>query len=107
MALVQFGALTMDEAVIKLSYTPSRMLGLLNKGHFTEGADADVTVVNPGTNKASMSLVAGELIMLNGRAIGKGGTWLVLEEGKDTAAATGLPYEVVNLENSGLYENWN
>jgi len=107
MALVQFGALTMDEAVIKLSYTPSRMLGLLNKGHFTEGADADVTVVNPGTNKASMSLVAGELIMLNGRAIGKGGTWLVLKEGKDTAAATGLPYEVVNLENSGLYENWN
>jgi len=107
MALVQFGALTMDEAVIKLSYTPSRMLGLLNKGHFTEGADADVTVVNPGTGKASMSLVAGELIMLNGRAIGKGGTWLVLEEGKDAAAATGLPYEVVNLENSGLYENWN
>ena len=107
MALVQFGALTMDEAVIKLSYTPSRMLGLLNKGHFTEGADADVTVVNPGTGKASMSLVAGELIMLNGRAIGKGGTWLVLEEGKEAAAATGLPYEVVNLENSGLYENWN
>jgi hypothetical protein len=107
MALVQFGALSMDEAVIKLSYTPSRMLGLLNKGHFTEGADADVTVINPGSGKASMSLVAGELIMLNGRAIGKGGTWLVLEEGKDAAAATGLPYEVVNLENSRLYENWN
>ena len=107
MALVQFGALSMDEAVIKLSYTPSRMLGLLNKGHFSEGADADVTVINAGTGKASMSLVAGELIMLNGRAIGKGGTWLVLEDGKDAAAATGLPYEVVNLENSRLYENWN
>ena len=107
MALVAFGALSMDEAVTKLSYTPSRMLGLLNKGHFSEGADADVTVVNPGTGRASMSLVAGELIMLNGRAIGKGGTWLVLEEGKEAAAATGLPYEVVNLENSRFYENWN
>ena len=107
MALVAFGALSMDEAVIKLSYTPSRMLGLLNKGHFTEGADADITVVNPSSGKASMSLVAGELIMLNGRAIGKGGTWLVLDEGKDSADATGLPYEVINLENSKLYANWN
>ena len=107
MALVAFGALSMDEAVIKLSYTPSRMLGLLNKGHFTEGADADVTVINPSSGKASMSLVAGELIMLNRRAIGKGGTWLVLDEGKDSAAATGLPYEVINLENSKLYANWN
>jgi hypothetical protein len=107
MALVAFGALTMDEAVTKLSYTPSRVLGLLNKGHFSEGADADVTIVNTGTGKASMSLVAGELIMLNGRAIGKGGTWLVLEEGVAAAEATGLPYEVMNLENSKLYANWN
>jgi hypothetical protein len=107
MALVAFGALSMDEAVTKLSYTPSRMLGLLNKGHFSEGADADVTIVNPGTGKASMSLVAGELIMLNGRAIGRGGTWLVLENGKDAATASGLPYEVINLENSRLYEGWN
>jgi hypothetical protein len=107
MALVAFGALSMDEAVIKLSYTPSRMLGLLNKGHFSEGADADLTVINSGTGRASMSLVAGDLIMINGRAIGKGGTWLVLDEGKETAAATGLPYEVVNLENSTLYKNWN
>jgi len=107
MALVAFGALSMDEAVTKLSYTPSRMMGLLNKGHFFEGADADVTIVNPGTGKASMSLVAGELIMLNGRAIGRGGTWLVLEEGRQAAAAIGLPYEVIDLENSRLYENWN
>jgi len=107
MALVAFGALSMDEAVTKLSYTPSRMLGLLNKGHFSEGADADITIVNAGTGKASMSLVAGELIMLNGRAIGKGGTWLVLEEGKAAAEATGLPYEIMNLENSKLYANWN
>ena len=107
MALVAFGALSMDEAVIKLSYMPSRVLGLLNKGHFSEGADGDVTIVDPGTGKASMSLVNGEMIMLNGRAIGKGGTWLVLDGGKEAAAATGLPYEVVNLENSRLYENWN
>jgi hypothetical protein len=45
--------------------------------------------------------------MLNGRAIGRGGTWLVLEEGRQAAAAIGLPYEVIDLENSRLYENWN
>ena len=106
MALVAFGALSMDEAVIKLSYTPSHMLGLLSKGHFTEGADADITVIDPATGRASMSLVAGELIMYMGRAIGKGGTWLVLEEGRGVAESSGLPFEVMELENSQLYQHW-
>ena len=107
MALVGFGALTMPEAVTKLSYTPSRMLGLLNKGHFSQGADADITVVNPTTGKASMSLVAGELIMLSERVVGKGGTWLILEQGRSAAESSGLPFEVINLEKSRIYENWN
>ncbi len=107
MALVAFGALTMDEAVIKLSYTPSCMLGLLNKGHFSEGTDADITVVDLATGGASMSLVAGELIMFKGQAVGRGGTWLVLEEGRGAADSSGLPFEIIDLENSRLYENWN
>ena len=106
MALVSFGALTMDEAVMKLSYIPSRMLGLLNKGHLSEGADADITVVNPTSGKACMSFVAGEMIMRNGKALGTGGTWLVLDEGGKTADMSGIPYEVINLENSKLYKNW-
>ncbi|MDP6666691.1 MAG: amidohydrolase family protein [Dehalococcoidia bacterium] len=107
MALVAFGALSLDEAVIKLSYTPSRMLGLLNKGHFTEGADADITVVDPASGKASMSLVAGQLIMFRGRAVGRGGTWLVLEDGREAAESSGLPFEVIDLEKSRLYADWN
>jgi hypothetical protein len=83
------------------------MLGLFNKGHFSQGADADITVVNPTTGKASMSLVAGELIMLSGRAVGKGGTWLVLEQGRSAAESSGLPFEVINLQKSRMYENWN
>ena len=107
MALVAFGALTMSEAVIKLSYSPSRMMGLLNKGHLSEGADADITIVNPRTGKATMSLVAGELIMLNRRVVGKGGTWLILEEGRKAAESKGLPFEIINLEKSQMYKNWN
>ncbi|MCH7971973.1 MAG: hypothetical protein IH960_13185, partial [Chloroflexi bacterium] len=62
--------------------------------------------VNPATGRASMSLVAGRLIMFKGRAVGRGGTWLVLEEGRAAAESSGLPFEVMNLENSRLYENW-
>jgi hypothetical protein len=106
MALVAFGALSMGEAVTKLSYTPSRMMGLLNKGHFSEGADADVTIVDLSSGRASMSLVAGKLIMYKGRAVGRGGTWLILEEGRSAAESSGLPFEVMDLENSQLYEHW-
>ena len=106
MALVSFGALSLLEAATKLTYTPSRMLGLLNKGHFSEGADGDVTVIDRTTGKASMSFVNGEPIMKNGRVVGSGGTWLVTSEGEKTAAASGLPYEVINLEQSKLYAGW-
>ena len=41
MALVNFGALTPLEMAAKLSYNPSRMFGLLNKGHLSPGADGD------------------------------------------------------------------
>lgn len=106
MALVAFGALSMSEAVVKLSWNPSRMLGLLNKGHFSEGADGDVTVIDPAAGKASKSLVAGRLIMLDGRVVGSGGTWIVTREGQGAAEASGLPYEIVDLVNSKLYAEW-
>ena len=106
MALVQFGALTPLEMATKLSWTPSRMLGLSSKGHFSPGADADVTVLDPEVNRPVMSLVAGELIMLNGRSVGSGGTLLVAPEGVDAAKGSGLPYKVVDLSQSKLYEGY-
>ena len=106
MALVQFGALTPLEMATKLSWTPARMLGLLNKGHFSLGADADVTVLDPSVNRPAMSLVAGKLIMLEGRSIGSGGTLLVTSEGEKTAKDSGLPYQVLDLSQSKLYEEY-
>ncbi len=106
MALVQFGALTPLEMVTKLSTNPARMLGLVDKGHFSTGADADVTVVDPATSEAVMSLVAGELIMLDGRPVSSGGTLLVTPEGEATAKDSGLPYEVLDLSGSKLYEGF-
>ncbi len=105
-ALVAFGALSPIEAADKLSYAPARALGLPDKGHLSEGADADVTIVDRTGGVATMSLVRGEPIMIDGRAVGKGGTWLVTKDGEATAGASGLPYEVVDLEQSRLYRNW-
>ncbi len=103
MALAQFGALTPLEAAAKLSWTPARMLGLTNKGHFSEGADADVSVLDPEVNRPVMGFVAGRLIMLHGHVVGSGGTLLVMQEGERTARNSGLPYQVIDLSESKLY----
>ena len=60
MALVKFGALTPlgdgDEAIADAG----AMMGLPNKGHFSEGADADITVINPETNEPTMRFCGGK-----------------------------------------------
>ena len=107
MALVQFGALTPLEMAVKLSWNPSRMLGLLSKGHFSPGADADITVLDPARNQPRMSLVAGKIIMDQGKVTGSGGTLLVTGQGEEAARNSGLPYQVVDLSRSKLYEGYN
>ena len=103
MALVKFNALTPLEMATKLSLTPARMLGLPNKGHFSEGADADITVINPETNEPAMSFVAGKPIMIDGHVVGSSGTLLVTAAGRRAAHASGLPYQVVDMAGSKLY----
>jgi imidazolonepropionase-like amidohydrolase len=105
MALVQFGALSPLEMAAKLSWMPSRMLGLMDKGHFSEGADADITVLDPQINQPVMSFVAGKMIMLNGRPIATGGRLLVHPQGEGAAKNSGLPYQVVDPSQNKLYAN--
>ena len=106
MALVQFGVLTPLEMADKLSWTPARMMGLLDKGHFTPGADADITVVDPDRNAPVMSFVAGSMIMSDGRSIATGGTLLVTPEGESVVSKSGLPFQAVDLLKSKLYEGF-
>ena len=103
MSLVDFGALTPLEMAAKLSWLPAQMMGLVNKGHFSPGADADITVLDPTRNEPVMSFVAGSLIMYHGRPTGRGGTLLVSPEGEATAQRSGIPYEIVDLRASKLY----
>ncbi len=106
MALVRFGALTPLEMVTKLSWNPSRMFGFINKGHLSEGADADLTVVDPALGRATRSFVAGEPVLVDGGVVANGGTLLITSDGEASAADSGLPYEVVALERSKLYQGF-
>lgn len=45
--LIRPGHLTWPQAIEKLTINPARVLGLKSKGHLSEGADADVTIINP------------------------------------------------------------
>jgi len=101
--LVKFDALTLKEFVQKTSVDPAKMLGLVNKGHFTNGADADITVIDYDRSEPLMTLVAGEVNMYNKVVFGKSGTIITTEKGKKRIENENLPYQVVDINNSLLY----
>jgi len=106
MSMVSIGKLTPIEMVKKLSWNPSLMLGLENKGHFRKGADADITVIDPNTGRASMSFVMGRVIMKDGVVMGQSGQLLTTYAGEASAYNSGLKYEIINMGKTKLYENF-
>ncbi len=104
--IVRFGGLTPLEMAEKLSYNPSRMLGLVDKGRIAPGADADFTVVDPVTGRAVLGISGGRAIMRDGTALEKeGGRLLVTAAGVPSAKASGLPYQAVDFGKSLLYRD--
>lgn len=67
LALVKFGALTLSEFVAKASLNTARHLRLFDRGHFTPGAVADVTVVDMDKGEAVSSFRDGKLNMKDGK----------------------------------------
>jgi predicted amidohydrolase len=82
LALVRFGALSLDELVIKACVNPARMLGLSGKGHIGLGADADVIVVDPCTAETEWVMAHGTAVVQDGRVVGDGGRLLTTEAGR-------------------------
>ncbi len=104
LALVKLEALTIQEFVIKASYNPARILGLANKGHFREGADADVTVLDLASQQPVMAIANGQVIMHKGFVCGIGGCIVTTAAGVGSVREKGLTPLVVDLAHSGFYE---
>lgn len=88
--LVQWGALTLKEFVAKSSYNAAKMLGLKEKGHLGEGADADITVLDQSSRDVLMTIVDGKIVMYRGFVMGKGSTILTTAMGKNAVETAGL-----------------
>lgn len=102
--LVKIGALSMKELIWKSSYMPAQMFGLINKGHLSIGADADITVVNPNNGKAYMTIVNGKVCMIDGYLINNPGTLLTTERGSRYIKKLKIPFKDINLNQSILYK---
>jgi len=98
--LVRFCALTLSELVQKISLTPSRMLGLKNKGHFSIEADADITIFDPDNAEVEIVLIKGRVCMVSGIIFNYPGRLIVTERGAKKIEKGGVPYEIINLEDS-------
>jgi len=100
LSLVRFCALTLSELVQKISLTPSRMLGLKNKGCLSIGADADITIFNPDNAKVAIVLIGGRVGMVSGIIFNNPGRLIVTERGANKLKKQEIPLEVINLEDS-------
>ncbi len=103
LALVRYGALTMDEFVLKVSSAGASMLGLHDKGHLGAGADADITVIDEDLGIPVMTVVGGRVVMAHGIVYGSGGTIITTARGEESARATGLEVKVVDPEDFLLF----
>jgi len=107
LSLVKLQAITMEEFVLKTSYYPSQILGLKNKGHFTLGADADITVLNYKKQKPFMSIANGKVVMYKGHVCGRGSTIITTSSGKDYVKDKGLEPALIELADSAFYRGFN
>lgn len=98
LALVRFGALSMEDLVVKACLNPARMLGLDGKGHLGTGADADVIVVDPETAQAEWVVADGQVIVQAGEVVGRGGQLITTPAGYRTLNELGAESRSVEPE---------
>lgn len=97
-ALIELGGLSWKEFVQKTSYTPARMMGLVNKGTLAEGKDADITVIDTVRRCAAMTFVDGAICLHKGAVFGRGGKIITTREGEAYVKSKGLETIVVRPE---------
>lgn len=98
LSLVKFGALTLPEFVQKVSLNPARHLRLMDRGHLSEGAVADLTIVDLNRQCALETIVSGHTVMKAGRVTGTGLRFITTAEGKAALRAQGFETLTVSFE---------
>lgn len=104
LCMVKFGTFSMKDFVKKASINPGRILGLKNKGHLGEGADADITVIDYQAQKAHMSVVAGKVVMYRGYVCGSGTHVVTTAAGVENVRAHGLDPVVTDISQGAFYQ---
>ena len=94
--MLHFGAMTPFDFVKKTSTNAAAMLGFINKGHLSPGADGDITVIDPKQGRAYMGISLGKIIMINGIVVGSSGTVITTEKGMESVKGFGFDVTIVN-----------
>ncbi len=91
MEFIRLGAFTLQEFIHKACLMPARMLNLMNKGHLSIGADADITVLDPKTSKAEYVVAQGHTILNKGNLLSGKPTAFCTSSGQDFYEKVGIP----------------
>ncbi len=90
LSCVKLSALSALEFAAKTSLLPARMLKLQNKGHFSIGADADITVYDPERQEPVHSFVQGTQILHHKVLCGRGASFITTQAGAAAVRAAGF-----------------
>jgi hypothetical protein len=101
--MVELELLSAPQWVQKISWTPARVLGLKDKGHLGEGADADIAIFDPLHKKVMTTIARGEVIMQDGKILGRGSRVLTTGKGAEAVRAAGCEAVMLELSQSGFF----
>lgn len=101
--LVELGILSPSEWVLKTSSQPAMLLGCPSKGHLGDGADADITVIDPAAVQVRTTIARGQIIMHGGVVMGRGTHILTTPRGEQAVKSQGLSATVFPGRSSGMY----
>ncbi len=104
LTLVKMKYLKLEDFILKTSVNPARMFGFTTKGFLKEGMDADISVLDLDACKATMSIAGGQMIMVEGRVIGSGGTLLTTAKVSDTHRQK-TNFRKIDMTKSSLYSD--
>jgi dihydroorotase-like cyclic amidohydrolase len=88
--LVALGVLTLQDLVWKASTAPAAAFGLHQKGQLSEGADADLIVVEPSTGSVRLTIASGKVVAREGSLTPNRTAWLCFREGKQAVLSDRL-----------------